>query len=268
MVLTCNEKRVRMTIRSSIRNYVYACLLENFARTRYGNRLKRLKGIHAGRRCFIIGNGPSLTPDDLTRLKEKQEITFAFNRIYAIFGQTSWRPTYYICQDEKMLKGSVPEVCQLPAQRKFIPIQLKWFEGIEVPGADYFNLQASKVFDDPSFSEDIARRVYNSRTVVYTAIQMAAYMGISEMYLIGVDHHFRTSVNAQGEIVIDPTAKDYFTESYNADQDHLYIPNTDKSTLTYLAAKKYADREAWNVYNATRGGQLEVFQRVDLDTLW
>lgn len=59
--------------------------------------LKTLKGIHAGKRCFIIGNGPSLCAEDLDKLKD--EYTFAANRIYEIFYLTEWRPTYYFVVD-------------------------------------------------------------------------------------------------------------------------------------------------------------------------
>jgi hypothetical protein len=93
-------------------------------------------------------------------------------------------------------------------------------------------------------------------------------MGMKEIYLIGVDHHFHTSMNDKGEIIVDPTAKDYFSEKYNADKEKLYIPNPDKSTLTFIAAKKYADGHDIEIYNATRGGKLEVFERVDFDILF
>jgi hypothetical protein len=33
----------------------------------------------------------------------------------------------------------------------------------------------------------------------------------------------------------------------------------------YREAKKYADLHNIKIYNATRGGMLEVFERVDLD---
>ena len=103
---------------------------------------------------------------------------------------------------------------------------------------------------------------------MYTAAQIAAYMGFSEIYLIGVDHHFRISRNNAGEIVVDNTVKDYFSEKYNEDKDKLYIPNTEKSTLTYVAMKNHCEKRDIRVFNATRGGKLEVFQRVDFDTLF
>lgn len=233
-----------------------------------GGRLKQLRSIHSGKRCFIIGNGPSLRAEDLTTLHRAGDITFAFNRIYHIFSETPWRPTYYISQDMKMLSGCQEEVERLEAGAKFIPAELKWYYDIHLSGITPFHIKNEEQDGFPTFSDDISKQVINSLTVVYSAIQIAAYMGIREMYLIGVDHHFRTSMNADGQVVIDPTAKDYFCEQYNQDKDQLYIPNTDKSTLTFLAAKKHCDARGIRIFNATRGGKLEVFPRVDFDRLF
>ena len=103
---------------------------------------------------------------------------------------------------------------------------------------------------------------------MYTAAQIAAYMGIKEIFLIGVDHHFHISQNNAGQIVVDNSVKDYFTDKYNEDKDQLYIPNTEKSTLTYVAMKEQCEKRGIKVINATRGGKLEVFSRVDFDSLF
>lgn len=232
-----------------------------------GHKLGSFRNVHQGKRCFIIGNGPSLRAEDLTKICEHGDISFAFNRIFHIFPKTPWRPTYYISQDEKILAGSVAEVNAIPAKHKFIPIEMEWYYGIHVSGTTPFHIVKEEE-DGIDFSEDIAKYVANSKTVVYTAIQFAVYMGIREIYLIGVDHHFHISQNDKGEIVIDPTVKDYFTDAYNQDKENLYVPNTDRSTLTFMAARKYADSHGIKIYNATRGGKLEVFERVDFDTLF
>ena len=250
--------------------YIIPHQQSHFSRTKYGKQLALYKGKFTGKRCFLIGNGPSLRAEDLTRLREAGEITFAFNRIYSIFDQTPWRPNFYISQDELMLAGCVDTVCGLKADAKFIPIQLKWWNDIAIDDAKYFNIVSQQV-DDPQqflFSDDIPHCVYNSMTGMYTAAQIAAYMGFTEIYMIGVDHHFRVSQNNQGEIVVDPSVKDYFTDKYNEDKDKLYIPNTERSTLTYVAMKRHCDSRGFQVYNATRGGKLEVFPRVDFDTLF
>lgn len=257
-----------MNISESIKQRWRRWQIEHFAITRYGRELAKLKNINAGRRCFIIGNGPSLRADDLDVLAKHDEITFAFNRIYNIFDQTIWRPTYYMSQDVKMLTNTYREMSAVPAERRFFPIEVKWYAGIPLNKETFYHLRNSKDEIHPDFSENVADCIYTSRTVVYSAIQLAVYMGFHDIYILGVDHHFHISMNAKGELVVDPTAKDYFSDNYNIDKNELYIPNTDESTYTYIAAKKYADANGINIYNATRGGKLEVYPRVDFDNLF
>lgn len=246
------------------RNYQIA----HYAQSSYGRKLASLKNIHLGCRCFIIGNGPSLQATDLNVLTKYNEITFAFNRIYNIFEQTSWRPTYYISQDEKMLRNTYREMCTVPAKERFFPIEMKWYHNIPLHNALFFHQQNPKDILNPTFSENIAQFIGNSKTVAFTAMQLAVYMGIKEIYLIGTDHHFHTSMNAKGEIIIDPKAKDYFCDTYNKDKESLYIPNTDESTYTFIAAKQYGDTHGIKILNATRGGKLEVYPRVNFDELF
>lgn len=248
---------------------IYPCVQKFFKRTKYAKKLRRYKNKYVGERCFFIGNGPSLNAYDLTRLHNQGEITFAFNRIYNIFDETLWRPTFYISQDEKMLKGCDTIVDKLPLKNKFIPIQLHWYHNIDIHDATYFNInwKQGNTLEEYLFSKDISQEMYSANTVMYTAAQMAAYMGFSEIYLLGVDHNFRVSQNDSGEIIVDETVSDYFTDKYNPDKDNLYIPNLDKSTITYLAMKKYCDEMGIKVVNATRGGKLDVFPRNAFDEL-
>lgn len=242
----------------------------HYGKTRDGRKLAALRNRYAGKRCFLIGNGPSLRAEDLTKLHEHGEVTFAFNRVYNIFDQTPWRPTFYISQDEKMLMGCAEIVDRLELPTKLMPVQLKWYYGIDIHDAVYFNMNWQHK-DDPmdySFSDDISNEIHCASTGMYTAAQMAAFMGFTEIYLIGVDHHFRISQNNKGEIVVDDQVKDYFTDKYNEDKDKLYIPNTQKSTLTYMEMKRQCEQRGIRVYNATRGGKLEVFPRVDFDDLF
>ena len=250
--------------------YIQPWKLNHYEKTSAGKALAAYQNRYQGHRCFLIGNGPSLRAEDLTKLHEMGEITFAFNRIYNIFEQTPWRPSFYISQDEKMLAGCADIVNELPLPTKFIPIQLNWWHNIRINNASYFNI-INQTAEDPlefGFSDDIAHGIFNSSTGMYTAAQLAAYMGFTEIYLIGVDHHFHISRNNKGEIVVDPSVKDYFSDKYNEDKANLYIPNTEKSTLTYYAMKDHCERRGIQVFNATRGGKLEIFQRVEFESLF
>lgn len=264
-----------MSIIQQINNSILARCIQpyqqkHFEKTKYGKQIMAYKNLYVGKRCFFIGNGPSLKSKDLDTLQKHGEITFAFNRIYNIFNETCWRPTFYISQDEKMLLGCADVVDQLDLPVKFIPIQIHWYHGINIHDAIYFNMnwQQEEEPDKFLFSDNAARELDCANTGMYTAAQMAVYMGFAEIYFIGVDHHFHISQNLKGEIVVDNTVKDYFSDEYNQDKENLYIPNTEKSTLTYIAMKKQCDKRNIKVFNATRGGMLEVFPRVEFDTLF
>lgn len=257
-----------MSVIDSIRARFRAFKMKHWQLFEEGRRLASLKNIYEGRRCFIIGNGPSLQAADLDKIAANGDVTFAFNRIYKIFPQTNWRPTYYLSQDKKMLFRSHQEISELDIENKFIPIEIKWDYGIDIKGASYFNFINKFEDERYQFSNDISRCVIASNTVAYSAIQFAVYMGIREIYMIGVDHSFQKVMNSNGEIIIDNSAKDYFIPNYTTEQEDVYIPRLDLSTLTYISAKEYADKHNIKIYNATRGGKLEVFPRVDFDTLF
>ena len=241
--------------------------IQNFEKTKYSKKLKRFKDIHKGEACFIIGNGPSLLSDDLDKLNQNKTPSFAFNRIYLMFDKTKWRPAYYISQDEKTLKNCQSEVNEMELQYKFIPLFHKYYHDISIDNALYFNLKTDKN-GNTFFSDDVSVCVGDSTTVACTAMQFAVYMGFRKIYLIGVDHNFSTYKNDKGEIIRDNSVKDYFTEEYNKDKAELYIPNVDASTRAFIIMKEYCDNHDIEVFNATRGGKLEVFPRVVFDTLF
>ncbi|MCM3724911.1 DUF115 domain-containing protein [Neobacillus cucumis] len=258
-----------MIIKKYARNQLYRTITFSrymiFPYTTNGKKLKYLRNKHRGKRCFIVGNGPSLSIKDLNKLKD--EITFAFNRIYYIFDKTDWRPTYYCSEDDKTIFKSKEEINKLNIENKFFPVNFPWDYNIHFNNAKYFIFKFGDRNVEPNFSEDIVKGIYWGNTVAYTAIQIAVYMGIREIYLLGVDNNFSKMINDKGEIVIDESAKDYFTEKYNTDKEDLYIPNIEVSTRAFSAAKRYADENNIKIYNATRGGKLEVFERVDFDQI-
>ena len=250
------------SVDARIRNY----LLHHFEVTRWGKNLKTLQGKYSEKRCFIIGNGPSLTAKDLDRLRD--EYTFAFNRIYYIFDQTAWRPTFYCTQDAKIAQASAKEIKEkIDTPYLFAPINLKWYEDVDID-TDYFFAPKLAGESIPEFSENIPSHIGVGNTVAYTAMQLAVYMGFSEIYLLGVDHSFQTYQDKDGNIIVDPNAKDYFCDQYNQDKDNLFVPKLDVSTSSYMAEQRYAEIHHVAIYNTTRGGKLEVFPRIDFDSLF
>lgn len=248
--------------------YIIELKIKRFKMCRSESRLKlkALQNKYEGRRCFIIGNGPSLNIDDLNKLKN--EITFGFNRIYYIFNKTDWRPSYYLTEDIKIIQQSLNEINNLNLDYIFTPDIINFDYDIKIKNAIYFKQIMEKFDDDlPQFSNNFYEKTYWGGTVTYTAIQMAVYMGFKEIYLIGVDHNFSMYEDKNGNIIRDETVKDYFCDNYNEDREKLEIPNLDDSTKAYISARRYCDKNNIKIYNATRGGKLEVFKRVSFDKI-
>ncbi len=250
--------------------FVRPWVQKHFERTDDGKRIKAYHNKYKGQRCFIVANGPSLRVEDLELLHSKGEVTFAMNRIYKIFPQTNWRPTYYVCEDELIAADCQTEINQVNAKEKFIPIEVKWWHNINIDNAIHFHLNYKQEEKCKyGFSPDIAHQIDCLGTVTCTCMQIAAYMGFSEIYLIGVDHNFQKIIDENGNIVEDKTVKDYFIEGYDADIKESVVHDTGSTTRSYMGIRKYCDEKGTpTIYNATRGGKLEVFQRVDFETLF
>lgn len=238
----------------------------HFAKSKYGKAIAALKGIHNGESCFIIGNGPSLRAEDLTILKNNNVITFGANRIYNMFGKTDWRPTYYACEDEFICAEIKDKIEEFPIKYKFVPIQLNWYKNIKLNSVTYYN---SKVpTSDEKASDDMAEFSVLNGTVTGFFIQMAVYMGFKNIYLIGVDHNFSRMTDKNGNLIVDNNVKDHFGNQKNADENTKGIYNIDYATQTYIDLKRFCDKKGVKVFNATRGGKLEVYPRVDFDSLF
>ena len=227
------------------------------------HQLKQYKNIHKGERCFIIGTGPSLTTDDLELLKD--EVCFGSNRIFEIYPRTTWRPTYYMNQDFKLIEKFADEIGALDTWAIFMPMDVKEKFAAN-PLCRFFVLRHKEFYPgDAEFSENLHHYMGQGFTVTYGAIQMARYMGFSEVYLLGIDHNYSISLNEKGIPVMNEGTQDYFKGSKASNQG-LNLPRIVESTVAYMTARKYADRQKdFTVYNATRGGKLEAFERVKLE---
>ena len=226
--------------------------------------LSDFKNKHVGQRCFIIGNGPSLRMEDLDKLKN--EVTFAVNRIYLSFTKTDWRPTYYAIQDSKMIDQYFHDVENLPVKYKFIPSYMK-DKFLNKTGNVYYYNYRLRLFDGttPLFSDDIAQQTYEGGTVTYLCMQLATYMGFKEIYLIGND--FTYSLEKTNEGIKVNNVKDYFVDNYIGSTETRFYPRLDLCEEAFRFAKQTCDEKGITIYNATRGGKLEVFPRVDFDTI-
>ena len=230
-----------------------------------------LKDIHKGRRCFIVGNGPSLKIQDLDLLKS--EITFACNKIYLAFNETEWRPTYYSVLDILVAENNADMITKLPLCKIFLDDLRSYF-----PTAKDIiwirSLPAPKVKGEyvGMFSDNALKGVYGGWTVIYPQIQLAFFMGIKQIYLIGVDFAFdvpqRTGKICQhGEILQHQGERNHFHPEYRRPGETWTMPRLDLQLKAFAASQKAIEGRGGCIYNASRRTALEVFPKADFDSI-
>jgi hypothetical protein len=215
---------------------------------------------HKGQRCFIVANGPSLKETDLTHLKD--EITIGMNRMYMNAGDMGFMPTYIVVQD--------------------IAIQLVQFrddlDALELP--KFFNWNARRLFTkkdnlafirsdfSPQFSTDVTKTTWGGHSVTAVCIQLAYYMGFSEVYLVGKDHSYEQTGTPGALVYSTGDEKNHFIQGYYKKGMAWRIPDYKGEELAYRMAREAFEKNDRVIKDATVNGKLNVFEKVDYNSLF
>ena len=223
--------------------------------------LEKFKGQYAGKRCFVIGNGPSLNQEDLMTLEQNHEITFASNGIFHMYEKVPWRPTHYVLCDALAYKIMYEDILEIENENAFIA-EFCYTDLGKINKANRFYL-INKIYDKDRFyfSSDITKGLYSGKTVTYVMLQIACYMGIKEIYLLGVDWTGGKGSNKERAEFYELTKEERIA---NSSPFNLIM----EEKFAFESAKEYAKLHGIKIYNSTRGGELEVFERVDFDSLF
>lgn len=236
--------------------------------------IKKLKNTHVGERCFIVATGPSVKMEDLEALEG--EFTISMNSILNVLPNVRYRPDIYICQDNDVFKALKDKHGLLDPKQIFIGIgnintafarcnimkDVEKYMDINLFHNDVASIIWQFMFRDVSrirfkFSDDCYRDIKDGTTVTYSAVQLAAYMGFKEIYMIGVDCNYSGKLMHIGE--------------YNAVgfrmPDSFCNTVADKFNNLFGNAEKILKKRGVSLYNATRGGNLTAVTRIDFDEL-
>lgn len=242
---------------------------ENHRRIKYSRYIdenKKFERIGEGKRCFVIGNGPSLGIEDLNTIKDNNDVSFSANKIFKLFNQTKWRPTYYAVCDTTLYKNFKNEIDELNLE-KFFPLDIfDLYIKDKAKNVHLFSRLPFQFFNNkPCFNPKLRGRFSEGGTITYHLLQLAVAMGFKEIYLLGIDFSFSWGIGPDGKYFEDPSIKDHFAADKTKTDT---MPNLYYNLQAYKSAKKYADIHGIKIYNATRGGKLEVFPRVIFDDLF
>ena len=203
----------------------------------------------------------------------ENEVTFGVNCIFLIYEWLGFQPTYYAVEDWLVYEDRFDDIRTFVTESHcFFPIQFST-EVFDRGNHSYF--RAMYDFDVhigwPNFSKNASKLIWSGGTVSYVCLQLAFYMGFSEVYLIGFDHNYtkpsdvKIKGNAWTSQRNDPN---HFHPDYFGKGKRWHDPRVDRMAKAYKRAKQAFESDGRRIYNATVGGKLEVFERVDYQSLF
>lgn len=225
--------------------------------------IKSYKDKFKGKRCFIIATGPSLTMEDLALLKD--EYTIGVNSLVKVLDQMEYIPTFLGIQDSLVYAKIGKLIDESKLKKIFITDKL--YNSLDNKNSDRY-IQYSLYYKrhgehnnlrplTSGFSSDVSLCVYDGYSITYSMLQIAVYMGFTEIYLLGCDCNYDTK-----------GGKQHFVESGHIDKNA--ATGGERMIYAYTVADKELKERFPHVkvYNATRGGMLEVFPRKTLDEIF
>jgi hypothetical protein len=225
------------------------------------SRVTNYRDRHEGQRCFILGNGPSLSRTDLAPLRN--EFTFGMNRIYLHFPVMGFPTTYYVAVNTLVVEQSAEDIRRLRMPRFVTWRARRWLSHdpeVIFLDTDYTGLEA--------FSRDMAGRVFEGSTVTFVALELAFYMGFQEAILVGVDHNFSTQGRPNVTVTSQGEDRDHFDPSYFGQGFRWQLPDLEASERAYRMAREAFEADGRRVLDATLGGHLTVFPKVEYRSLF
>lgn len=247
-----------------------------------------LRGIHSSRSAFVVGNGPSIRHQDLAPLAG--HVTIVANAFWKhplmnlrTDGMASaWQPRYYAMLDPLYTDGSAPMAAHFAQVRARAPdcvffltcegcrlVQRHQLLPAERIRACAFVGNMTRV---PEVRYDLTGVLPSVQSVSLFGILAALFMGCNPIYLLGLDHDWlsRPSVRCR-HFYSGPSVEDHPEVIAIERQASLgYLANVEAvATLfkSYERVRELAAGLGVAIFNATRGGFLDVFPRVPYEDI-
>jgi hypothetical protein len=242
-------------------------------------KIAALAGKHRGQRCFVLGNGPSLGRMDLTSLQH--EVTIGSNGIYKMFDRIGFKTTYFTMEDIAQVEDRRKELPGVTGTTRFFAL----YNAYCVPPREdtlFLNVEresypTNKRWSEfyPQFSVDLASVVYLGSTITYINLQLAFHLGCEPVYIIGVDHSYGEISKdlPPGKVKITPEIlkkikNAHFIDSYHKVGGTFGVPYVKEQERAFYKAIETYHAYGRSIYNAGVDSKLDIFPKVDFQTLF
>ncbi len=254
-------------------------LLRRFGREMPNSQaLQWLRGLWRGKRWFVIGNGPSLRVADLERISAAGCHTIASNKIYLCFEESQWRPDLYTVADWCVAENNQDVIRKLPLLKLFPHELEKYFgAGEHDTGRSIFYRQFVPKPEtdedyDSYFFDDFRDQAFVGETITNLNIQLAAYLGAKEIYLLGIDGRYQSSNRTSPhphyqEVFVSDGENNHFHPDYRKPGETWSIPRPEAHERNYAKCLTELQKRGVTLANATPDTAVKALPRVDLESL-
>jgi hypothetical protein len=219
------------------------------------SRLPMLKNRHAGERCILVANGPSLNRMDLSPLR--RETVIGLNKIYLGLQRFGFYPRYYVAVNRIVIEQAADTIRGLNCV-KFISDRA---DGLLAEDALTHRINTTRA--PHRFCHDIGQGVHEGWTVTYAALQIAYYLGFSEVVLIGMDHRFTYNGDPNQAQRLDGPDPNHFSPDYFGHGQQWNNPDLAHSEESYRIARTEFERDGRRIIDATVDGACTIFEKAD-----
>lgn len=237
--------------------------------------LTKNKDLHKGKRCFILATGPSLNELDLSKLKD--EYTIGVNGIYKIAKEIDL--DYYIYVSNWYWKHHVNGMKSVSCKRRFLPTWLKDELDSDV-ATSWINTFEPKYYSKlnyplpvPSFfSQEVQNFFSAGGSVVFLGLQLAYHLGFEEVIIVGLDHTYKKDDyknKKHGGYVYNTTGGDkaHFDSQYMREGVDVHV-DLEAMENAYIISKSIYENNKKTILNASPGTMLDIFKKVDYESLF
>ena len=204
------------------------------------------KNYHAGQRCFVIASGPSIKQTDLFALQTG--VTICVNQSYEAL---DYDPDY-ICIGDRVLWPNIKDRYVSMSSRIVAGTGTKGTCGSDYAGDNMvalLTLDMTRTIRKHGLPRDLENEplVKGYNVVPEVVLPFVVWAGFAECYLVGCDC----------------TDNGYFYDKPLRDVSQQKVLPEAMLAYRYIAGLDLSTR----IFNATVGGQLEAFPRVDIRSL-
>ena len=243
---------------------------------------KSLLNIHKGQRGFVLANGPSLKKMDIDFIKN--DISFSVNSFFRYKNIHLWQPTYNLLLDSNLFaKATVSsssfynDLATLMPKTKLIAPLFRGYSALnknqDLKGIDIYYTSHGGSTD---LGLDFCKIIPSMQGVAAYALATAIYTGCNPIYLIGFDHDYLANRGKMKHFFEGPTIQTTdkeFEKKWNKPKLSDRVPYDEELITNYRLWQDYryllkiANKKGIKIYNSTKGGFLDVFERYNFDNI-